>query len=149
MSTSAAILERVNRVRARLLKVHPQPAHLNTPFAQILSTRGLHGVIGLKKLFKDADSDRDGCLNYEEFADCLRDCGLGLSSQELRVLFVAMDSSQSDQIRFGPFIETLRGSPSPQRLESIKQVFSTIDSDKDGSITLSDIGACLNPKVIC
>jgi hypothetical protein len=80
--------------------------------------------------------------------DGLRD-GLGLSSQEFRVLFVALDSSQSDQIRFGPFIETLRGSPSPQRLESIKQVFSTIDSDKDGLISLSDIGACLNPKVEC
>jgi len=123
---------------------------------QHLGQRGIRGLVSLKKSFVDADTSKNGVLTYEQFATVLRslhpnsptpfhhgdliptscsplvvhdwsrDFGLGLSSHELRSLFVASDKNYLDRIEVNEIINALRGSLSPQREEMITKVRSLV-----------------------
>ena len=57
-----------------------------------------------------------------------------------------MDKDANNEISFKEFISSIRGEISQNRKNIIKTVFDVIDKDGDGVMTMTDIGACFNPK---
>jgi Ca2+-binding EF-hand superfamily protein len=110
-----------------------------------LKARG-YGLISLLNSFKEFDINGDGELSWEEFNSALLKCGLTPAPQDMRALFLELDTDGSNSISYPEFVRSMRGELSSRRRAIISQVFASIDSDGDGIITMSDIGACLNPK---
>ena len=105
-----------------------------------------YGLIGLINSFKDFDLNGDGELSWEEFNAALLKCGLTPAPQDMRALFLELDTDGSNSISYPEFVRSMRNELSPRRREIITEVFRSIDSDGDGIVNMSDIGTCFNPK---
>lgn len=104
------------------------------------------GMLDLSNTFKSFDTDGSGSLNWEEFCNVFKQCGLAASPQDIRAVFLDLDKSGDGQISYDEFLTLLRGEMSKQRKALIVKIFESIDSDYDGVISMEDIGKCFNPK---
>ena len=105
------------------------------------------GLLPLAKAFKEFDTDNSGQLNWEEFCGALRKCGLTLTPQDIRQLFLQCDKDGNNEISLQEFIESIRGQFSNSRKDLVSRVFASIDKDSDGVISMSDVGACVNARM--
>lgn len=104
------------------------------------------GLLGLANLFKTFDSDNSGHLSWEEFCSALQKCGLAPSPQDIRAIFLELDKDGSNSISYKEFLHLMRGDLSNSRRAIIKRVFESIDRDRDGFVSMADIGKCFQPK---
>eukprot|EP01038_Epipyxis_sp_PR26KG_P004385 gene4385-6201_t len=104
------------------------------------------GLLGLANLFKEYDTDGSGALSWEEFSSALVKCGLAPNPQDVRTLFLDLDRDGNNEISYNEFILIMRGDLSAKRKTLIITIFNMIDADKDGTISMTDIGRCFNPK---
>jgi Ca2+-binding EF-hand superfamily protein len=104
------------------------------------------GVLALVNAFKEFDADGNGSLSWEEFCNAMKKAGVNPSPQDIRTLFIDMDKDGNNEVSFPEFILSLRGKLSDRRRDVINQIFRNIDTDSDGVVSMSDIGACFNPK---
>lgn len=51
-----------------------------------------------------------------------RDFGLGLSSHDMRILFLAVDKNHNERVDINEFVALMRGTVSPTRQDMITQV---------------------------
>jgi len=70
----------------------------------------------------------------------------GISTQDLRTLFLELDVNRNNKVSFGEFAAIIRGEVSPTRRATIRAVFEHIDKDGDGIISIKDIGESFEPK---
>jgi Ca2+-binding EF-hand superfamily protein len=111
----------------------------------VLKQRG-NGTLGLLNAFKDFDQDNSGTLSWEEFCAALKKGGLYPSAQDIRILFIGLDKDGNNEISYQEFIDGMKNPLSSRRKQTIARVFRSIDTDGDGVISMTDIGACFNPK---
>jgi Ca2+-binding EF-hand superfamily protein len=113
---------------------------------QHLAVGGLSGLLLLSNLFKKIDVDNTGYLSWDEFCSGLQQCGLTPSSRDIRALFLVLDKDANNRITYNEFVVAMREEMSDARKAVISKVFSIIDSDRDGVISMTDIGRHYNPK---
>lgn len=71
----------------------------------------------------------------------------GISTQDLRTLFLELDINRSNQVSFREFAAMMmKGEISPARKAIIRTVFENIDKDGDGIVSIKDIGECFEPQ---
>jgi Ca2+-binding EF-hand superfamily protein len=71
----------------------------------------------------------------------------GISTQDLRTLFLELDVNRNNQISFREFAAMMmREEISPARKATIRAVFENIDKDGDGIVSIKDIGECFQPQ---
>jgi Ca2+-binding EF-hand superfamily protein len=121
-------------------------ARIKQRLQTVLKQRGIKGMVGLLSAFREFDLDHSGHLNWEEFGAALQKCGVAPSPQDIRALFLEFDADGNNEISYNEFVSALRGNLSEKRRAIISRVFSLIDSDRDGIISMTDIGSCFNPK---
>jgi len=64
-------------------------------------------VFFLRKRFLQADKDRNGVLSQKEFAELLRDSGLGLSKKTFRRIMAAIDLQDDGFVEYSVFVPVL------------------------------------------
>jgi Ca2+-binding EF-hand superfamily protein len=104
------------------------------------------GLLGLANLFKEYDTDASGALSWEEFCGALKKCGLAPSNQDIRALFLELDRDGNNEISYDEFISSMRSEMSEKRKILLERCFEKIDSDHDGTISMTDIGKAINPR---
>ena len=83
-------------------------ARIKQRLNSVLQTRGVRGMVGLKRAFQDMDLDGNHVLDFEEFSSAIVKCGLGLSHQDLRLLFLDFDQDGNGVVDWEEFMGAVR-----------------------------------------
>lgn len=109
-----------------------------------LKNRGESSGKRLLKTFLEADSDRNGYLDRQEFESLLNRSGIFLSRQDTNYLMWHFDKNQDGKLSYQEVYEVLVPPLAPRRLQIVSFVYSRLISS--GPLTLSKL--FLNYKAI-
>ena len=73
------------------------------------------------------DVNKNGQLDLEEFEKCCRLNNLGLTSQDISVLYGHFDRDRSGGVSYNEFLRVVRGRLSPVRKQIVKKIFDVLD----------------------
>jgi len=99
------------------------PKQLLDMFRDKLKARGARGIIGIQRLFKIIDDDGSRTLNQQEFAKACRDFKIGLSDENIPILFKYFDSNRDGCLNIDEFLLAIRGDLNEKRLALVQQAF--------------------------
>ena len=117
--------------------VHPD--QLVKLFRDKLKGRGARGIIGIQRLFKIMDDDGSHSLSEHEFMKAVKDFKIGISEENIPVLFNYFDSNHDGTLNIDEFLMAIRGELNDKRLAMVKQAFKKIDKDGSGHLEVDDI----------
>lgn len=100
---------------------------------------GIGGLKSLAVLFRRMDTDFSKRLCYQELDNGMREYGLQVSSDDLKMLFEAFDRDRNKQIDFLELVAKLRPPMSKRRIEVVNEAFNVLDANKDGVLNLDDL----------
>ena len=69
------------------------PSNLMKLFRDKLKHRGMRGMIGLQRVFDMMDDDQSGSLTSREFWKACKEFKLGISEENIPILFAAFDTN--------------------------------------------------------
>lgn len=75
---------------------------------ETLGARGSLTIRGLAQMFKSLDNNKNRSLDAEELESGLRDYGINLNSEQIRVLVKFFDKDGSGNINFNEFLSAIR-----------------------------------------
>ena len=75
-------------------------------------------MIGLKRLFAIMDDDGTQSLSLPEFIKAVKDFKIGISEENVPVLFQRFDNNGDGTLNFQEFLDTVRG-PFPRQRSSL------------------------------
>lgn len=114
--------------------------------------RGVNGIKGIARIFRNMDDNLDRKLNREELEKGCTEFGLEMESSELDDVFQQLDRNDNGSIEFDEFLVSLRPPMSKSRLDLIDAAFHKMDKTGDGVITVDDLKGVynvrMNPKFI-
>eukprot|EP00929_Paragymnodinium_shiwhaense_P024248 TRINITY_DN14983_c0_g1_i1.p1 TRINITY_DN14983_c0_g1~~TRINITY_DN14983_c0_g1_i1.p1 ORF type:complete len:998 (+),score=169.32 TRINITY_DN14983_c0_g1_i1:77-3070(+) len=91
-------------------------------------------------------SAADGVLHPDELQHGLRQIGVGLSDDEVHLLFRVLDVNGDGVVRLEEWLQVLRGQLSPQRMALVKEVFNSLDRNGDGVVTVRELEQKYRPS---
>ena len=115
-------------------------------FRDKLKARGAKGIIGLQRLFKIMDDDGSQTLSLPEFSKACRDFRIGVSDENVPILFSKFDANNDGTISYDEFLRAVRGPMGPGRAALVKRAFQIVDKNGNGVIEVDDIKASYNAK---
>lgn len=115
------------------------PEEVSNKFINVVLSRSGGGILGLARNFRIIDSDRSGQLSLAEFKIAMKKFRVGLTDEEVVVLFNLYDVDKSGTIEFGEFLKGLRSKLSPQRRALVEQAFIKMDTNGSGEIDYLDL----------
>lgn len=92
-----------------------------------------------KKAFSSFDTNGDGVITREEFADILDSFGQSPSTEELTELVTEIDSNGNGTIEFDEFLNMMIKKMQLKAKEELEDSFRSYDTDKDGYITGNEV----------
>ena len=104
-----------------------------------LSQRGLRGIVGISKAFRQCDKNRNFQIDSNEFYRICMDYQVGINEQEIPFLFKNFDHDGSGEISYEEFLKKLVGKMNSFRTNLVHKVFEKIDFNKNELIELNDI----------
>jgi len=129
----------------------PTPEEVNNKFVKVVNSRSGGGILGLARNFRIIDKDNSGQLSMPEFKLAMSKFRVGLTSEEIKILFDLYDRDGSGQLDFDEFLKGLRSKLSPQRRSLAEQAFNVMDTNGSGEIDFEDLkdkyDVSSNPKV--
>lgn len=117
----------------------PTPEEVNAKFMKVVFARSGGGVLGLARNFRIIDSDRSGTLSFPEFKIAMGKFRVGLTAEEMKILFDLYDKDKSGTLEFDEFLKGLRSKLSDQRRALAEQAFHVFDVDGSGEINFDDL----------
>jgi Ca2+-binding EF-hand superfamily protein len=127
-------------------------AHIVQKLKVEIRSRGGTGFISLQRKFRIIDDDNSKSLSMAEFKKAMKEMNMGLSDNELRMLFDHFDADRSGSIDFEEFIQGVRDPLTERRLRLVQMAFSKIDKDGSGEVDAEEIAtmydASKHPEVI-
>jgi Ca2+-binding EF-hand superfamily protein len=111
-----------------------------------LATRGARGIIGLGRQFRLMDDDNSGDLSYQEFATALTSYRIGVSDEDLTLIFKVVDRDQSGSVNYDEFLRSLRGTMNSFRKNLVTSAFNKLDRDGSGVIDIRDLADVYNAR---
>ncbi|CAF1327485.1 unnamed protein product [Adineta steineri] len=96
----------------------------------------------LIEIFTAIDRDCSGRINFEEFRAAIKLLQLNINSnEEIKDLFQQFDTTHNGQIDLSEFLQQLKPPMNDRRQKAALNLFNSIDVDKDGRLTITDIKA--------
>jgi Ca2+-binding EF-hand superfamily protein len=121
-------------------------------FRDKIKARGARGIIGLSKLFSIMDDDGSKTISQYEFGKACRDFKVGVSEENVPILFEAFDTNRDGTLNYDEFLMAIRGELNDFRRGLIEKAFRKIDKDGNGYLEYDDIkdvyNAAKHPDVI-
>ncbi len=77
-------------------------------FRDRIKARGVRGIFGLQRIFKIMDDDESGCLSQYEFSKACRDFKIGISADNLPIIFDAFDLNHDGTLSIDEFLMAIR-----------------------------------------
>jgi Ca2+-binding EF-hand superfamily protein len=74
-----------------------------------IASRGSNGIYSLGRLFRNIDDDRSRWLSMEEFGKCMREFRLGMSVEDVEIVYNVFDSDNNDRLSYDEFLRGVRG----------------------------------------
>lgn len=115
-------------------------------FRDKLASRGARGILGMQKVFKIMDDNRNGTLEIEEFWKAVCDFRIQISPEEARKLFDLFDINGDGGVDYDELMRSVIGEMNPYRRELVRKAFDKIDANKNGILELDDIKGVYNAK---
>lgn len=115
-------------------------------FREKIQSRGGKGIIGLARQFKIFDDNNSKSLDYDEFAKAIKDFGVGLNQNEIKVLFGIFDRDGEGSIDYDEFLRAVRGEMNQRRKKIVMLAFDKMDTDRSGVIEVNEIKYLYNAK---
>jgi Ca2+-binding EF-hand superfamily protein len=112
-----------------------------------LATRGARGIIGLGRQFKIMDDNNSGSIDFLEFKKTMNDYKLGLTGEEIEILFKAFDINRDGKVLYDEFLRIIRGKLNDKRKYWVDKAFKMLDADGSGEITVADIKKKYNARM--
>ncbi|CAF2505285.1 unnamed protein product [Rotaria sp. Silwood2] len=99
----------------------------------------------LIEIFSAIDQDHSGRITFEEFRAAIKALRLGINNDdEIKQLFHQFDLTKNGQIDLSEFLQQLRPPMNERRQRAALNVFNSMDLDKDGTLTITDLKALHN-----
>lgn len=89
--------------------VSEDPSALMRLFRDKIKARGARGMVGLQRIFKIMDDDGSKSLSLPEFSKAVRDFRVGISEENVPVLFSAFDTNGDGTMDYDEFLYAMRG----------------------------------------
>ena len=96
---------------------------------------------------KSYENNVDNTINLNSFYSVLRDFNIPLALNDLTDFFRYIDKSNSNKVPTDLILELIRGKLSEKRKNSIKYIYSLIDRDKMGRISIDLLKSLYNCKL--
>jgi len=120
------VREKMRRDAASSQAKKSEPLALLNLFRDKLRGRGARGIIGLQRLFNMMDSDGSQTLSIPEFNKICKDFKVGISEENVPILFNLFDKNRDGTLSYAEFLNTIRGEMSSARVEYLRKVWSKI-----------------------
>jgi Ca2+-binding EF-hand superfamily protein len=85
------------------------------------------------------DDDNSKSISEPEFAKACRDFKVGISDENVPILFEAFDSNHDGTLNIDEFLMAIRGELNDFRRGLVEKAFRKIDKNGNGLIELDDI----------
>jgi Ca2+-binding EF-hand superfamily protein len=120
------------------------PDELVKLFRDKIKARGSRGIIGLQKLFAIMDDDNSKSISMPEFAKACRDFKIGISDDNVPILFNTFDTNRDETLNIDEFLMAIRGELNDARRCLVEKAFRKIDKNSNGFIEVDDIKETYN-----
>ncbi|NEQ99799.1 MAG: methyltransferase domain-containing protein [Cyanothece sp. SIO2G6] len=97
-----------------------------------------------KEIFDLFDTDSNGSLTKEELASAMRSLGMSPVDEELDAIIIKTDADLSGTIEFPEFTEWVVNKVDLTSQNDLREIFSLIDLDGNGSISVDELGQLLD-----
>jgi len=98
------------------------------------------------------DDDGSKSISLPEFAKACRDFKVGISDDNVPILFEQFDTNRDGTLNIDEFLMAIRGELNDFRKALVEKAFRKIDKDSNGSLEVDDIkdiyNASKHPDVI-
>ena len=145
-SNDPYIQEKQRQMAASQAASKDAPEALLSLFRDKLKGRGAKGLIGLQRLFKIMDDDGTQTLSLPEFSKACRDFRIGISDENVPILFSKFDVNNDGTISYDEFLMAVRDPMNEYRVGLVEKAFHSIDQNGNGMIEVSDIKASYNAR---
>ena len=105
-------------------------------FRDKLRARGSRGIIGLMRLFDIMDDDGSKTLSLQEFTKTCRDFKMGVTEENVPVLFNNFDTNRDQTLSVEEFLKTVRGELTFGRVAVLSRAFDSLDPENLGRISI-------------
>ena len=92
------------------------------------------------------DDDNNGSLSLREFAKACKDFKVGISEQNVPILFDLFDDNKDGTLDYDEFLYRIRGDISPARMQAVEKAFDKMDTDGTGVVDIDVVKACYDAK---
>ncbi len=113
-------------------------------FRERIKGRGARGIMGIQRLFKIMDDDGSRSLSEAEFAKACSNFKIGISDENIPVLFRAFDTNRDGTLNIDEFLMAIRGELNDKRRALVVKAFKMIDRDGSGYLDPNDIRSSYN-----
>ena len=125
---------------------NPQSDLVIVKLREKISSRGIHGIMGIRRSFKIADSNNSNIIDKEELTRLFKIYRYEFSEPEFKRLFDIFDTDRSGKIDFDEFIYGIVGEMNDFRKNFVKRAFIKLDKNGSGKIDIDDIRLSFNAK---
>jgi calcyphosin len=116
-------------------------------FRSKLALRGARGLLGMQRIFRIMDDNRNGYLEGPEFWKAICDFRIALTPEEGRTLFDLFDVNGDGVISYDELMRAVTGEMTAYRKALVKRAFERLDRNGNGIVELEDIKGFYNAKM--
>lgn len=96
-------------------------------------------MVGLQRIFQMMDDDNNGSLSQIEFWKACKDFKVGISEENVPILFKAFDVNGDGTMDYDEFLILVRGEMSEERTNFVKQIYEFLVERRGNDISVDDI----------
>ena len=120
------------------------PDNLLKLFRDKIKNRGVRGMVGLQRVFNMMDDDNTGTLSMREFAKACKDFKVGISEENVPILFQKFDANGDGTMSYDEFLTNVRGILNPTRGKAIRAAFQNLADRCGGRFTVDYVKKIYN-----
>ena len=85
------------------------------------------------------DDDESGALSQREFAKACKDFKIGISDENVPVLFTLFDKNGDGTMSYQEFLEQVRGAMNQTRANIVRKAFELTDANGNGQLEIDEL----------